>query len=311
MAWWRRGVVLALGGGGARGFAHVGVLEVLEQAGIRVRAIVGVSAGSVAGAGYALGRTPAQMAERILAFAKSRLATDGRVRSLVEQAGEHQECSWGDRLERLFCRGRVMKSLVLGESVLGPDYFRAVVHFFLPEAEIESLPLPFAAVASDILSGQPVVLREGSLRKAVLASCSVPGAAPVVEHQGRKLVDGGVVCLVPVRLARDLFGAPVVAVNVEQDIGVKEPPELALETYFRASEIQAAMLNRLQLEAADFIIRPQVGDIHWADFMQAERILEEGRQAARQALPQLRRLLRPRLWPWNDKAICHSMMEHG
>lgn len=296
MAWPKSGVTLALGGGGTRGFAHVGVFEVLQEAGIKVNGLAGTSAGSVAGAGFAIGRSVREMRSRVIAFSRSDLANDSRIRAMVEQAADESDSGLSDRLGRLFCKGRVVGSLVLSEGVLDLDYFRSMVEFFIPDVSFESLSTPFVAVAADILSGEAVVFKSGPLRPALLASSAVPGAAPVVLHQGRYLVDGGVVSLVPVEQAKENFGGRVVAVHVGPETKHQVPPSQGLETYFRATEVEGAMLCQIQLRYADLVIRPQVGEFHWADFSQAEAIMEAGREAAKAKLSELKQLACRRFW---------------
>lgn len=291
----RGGVCLALGGGGARGFAHVGVLEVLHRQGVAVRGIVGTSSGAIAGAGYALGYRPDQMVERVLEFASSPLAADPRVRAMVSEAQGEVCRSLGDRVGRLFCKGRMLKNLMLDDSVLGLDYFRAVVAFFLPDVMIEACRVPFAAVATDVRSGRTVIIDRGSLREAVVASCAVPGVAPVVQHQGRALMDGGVCSLVPTLEARRMGMRRLVAVCVDRDIANDALPRLGLELYLRAGDIQAALLSDLMLKQADLVLRPAVGGMHWMDYLRASAIMAAGRQEAETRLPGIERLARDRL----------------
>ncbi|MFZ5587506.1 MAG: patatin-like phospholipase family protein [Thermodesulfobacteriota bacterium] len=291
----RGGICLALGGGGARGFAHVGVLEVLHRQGVAVRGIVGTSSGAIAGAGYALGYHPDQMVERVLEFAASPLAKDPRVRAMVSETQGEACRSLGDRVGRLFCKGRLLKNLVLDQSVLGLDYFRAVVAFFLPDVMIEACRVPFAAVATDVQSGRTVIIDKGPLREAVVASSAVPGVAPAVRHQGRALIDGGVCSLVPTLEARRMGMRPLVAVCVDRDIVSDALPKLGLELYLRAGDIQAALLSELMLKQADLVLRPAVGGMHWMDHAQASAIMAAGRREAELRLPSIERLAQDRL----------------
>ncbi len=291
-----RGITLVLGGGGARGFAHVGVLEVLHRHQVPVACIVGTSSGAVAGGGYALGNHPTIMRERVLEFSCSRLANHPKIRALVAQ---EQEISWrslGERLARYLCQGQMVKALLMEASVMGGSYFRNVVNYFLPEARLEELPIPFKAVATDLLSGEPVALDRGDLREAVLASSSVPGIAPPVEIEGRFLVDGGVAALVPVEVALADPEALVVAVGVDRDITAEKPPTQALDAYLRAGDIMLARMGEIMLSQAHLAIRPEVGHIHWLDFVRAEEIMDLGVQAAEDALPQIEALCRRPSW---------------
>ena len=291
-----RGVILALGGGGARGFAHVGVLEVLESRGVPIEHVVGVSAGSVAGAGYALGYSTAKMRQKVMDFVESDLAHHPRLQAM-RSGDDNGDRGLADRVTRLVSQGLLVKSFFLDRSLMGADFFQEMVRFFLPPARIEDARIPFAAVATDVMSGSPVVLDHGDLRRAVQASCSVPGVAEPVEIDGRQLVDGGAVCLVPSQVARQRGQGLVVAVNVDRDVGTQDLPEQAMEYYLRATEIQGYHLAQLLCQQADLALQPALGEVHWADFGRAAWIMDQGRKAAEEAWDRLAQMLRPDA-PW-------------
>jgi len=295
------GINLALGGGGARGFAHVGVIESLEAHGVRIASIVGVSSGAVAGAGYALGYYTAKMRETVLEFAASDLAHHPRLQA-IRSGGDDSCHGLTDRLSRMFCQGLLVKSFFLDNSLMGADFFLEMVRFFLPPAKFSDTRIPFAAVATDLLSGEAVVLDHGDLRRAVQASCSVPGVAEPVEIEGRHLVDGGAVCLVPTQVARQRHGGLVVAVNVDRAVDTSDLPGQAMEYYLRATEIQSYHLAQLLCQQADLALQPALGDVHWTDFSRAEWIMDQGRVVAEQAWAELERLLKPAA-PWWKRVL--------
>ncbi len=291
-----QGVTLALGGGGARGFAHVGVLEVLHKHQVPITTIVGTSAGALAGAGYALGNHPKIMRKRVMDFAESPLANHPKLRALVAQ---EQEISWrslGDRMARFLSQGQMVKSLLMEASVMGESFFKDVVDFFLPKARIEYMKIRFIAAATDMLSGKPVALAQGDLRKAVLASSSVPGIAPPVVIGERHLADGGVACLVPVEMALEHEGARVLAVGVDRDIEAGAPPNQALDAYLRAGDIMLARMGEVMLAQAHLALKPAVGHIHWLDFTRAKEIMDLGAEAAEEAMPRIQELCRKPTW---------------
>lgn len=302
-------LVLALGGGGTRGFAHVGVLEVLEQHNIKPSGIVGVSAGAVAGAGYCLGRTSVEMRQRVLEFASSRLARDPHLRSLADRVDEDRPSGLVDKVGRLLSQGRLVKSFLMDGSIMSGDYFQRLVEFFLPEARIEDLPIPFACLATDVLTGEPVVFDRGPLREAVLASSSVPGVAPPLKMDGRWLIDGGVSYLVPTRTCRRLFPrARVMAINVDREVKTQALPGQALESYLRAGEIQAYHLNKVLLDEADLVLTPDVGEVHWADSARAAWLMDQGHACTEEHLGQIQALLAPQPW-WKglfSNNACHE-----
>lgn len=295
------GFTLALGGGGARGFAHVGVFHVLQDRGVPIRGVVGTSSGAVAGAGYALGFTYEEMRQRVMEFAASPLARHPRLKAM--RGGTDEACQGlTDKLARLYCQGLLVKSFFLDNSLLGGEFFREMVDFFLPMVRLEDTYIPFAAVATDIKSGEVVVLNKGDMRKAVRASCSVPGVAAPVRIDGRHLVDGGASCLVPTPIARRLAPCPVLAINVDRDIGTQDLPAQSLEYYLRATEIQGYHLAEMLCGLAEVVLRPALGDVHWADFSRSAWIMEQGAKAAEQAWDQIEALLKPQA-PWWRRAL--------
>jgi len=286
-----QGLSMALGGGGARGFAHVGVLELLHERGVPVAAIAGTSAGAIAGAGYAFSRDPREMRARVLAFARSPLAVDRRIKAMLEREDEPFSLkSVFRRVDRYLCQGRMFKALFTEPALLAEDYFRQVVEFFLPAWRLEAALIPFTVVCTDLLSGQPAYLERGDMRLAVRASCSVPGISPPVKVDGRVLVDGGAACLVPVEIALEKQGAVVVGVGVERTVEADHAPASALEAYLRAGEIMVGRMGEIMLSQAQVPIKPEVGGYHWLEFTKAGEIMEAGRAAAEAAWPQIQAL---------------------
>ena len=249
-----RGVGLALSGGAARGIAHAGVLEVLVEAGIAVRAVAGTSAGAVVGALFAAGVTPAAI---------GRLALETRWSELLRVRLPHAGMVAGAGLERFF--GRV-----------------------LPARTFEELRLPFAAVATDLATGLRVDCTSGPLARAVLASCSLPVLLEPVWQGGRLLVDGGVSSQLPVRAVRDTLGVtPVIAVDV--NVGGLEHPRLesVVDVAVHLAMLWSARMAQEEVGEADLVIGVDARGIALHDLAQGQELLRRGREAARTALPSL------------------------
>lgn len=226
----KRGVALALGGGGVRGYAHLGVLEVLEKAKVSIRGLAGSSAGALAAASFAFGhKDPYKVHEAIFDPDLARLAQGGGLRVLARLFG-------GLRRPHLAEAKRAEEGL---KALFG-------------DALLEESPIPLAIQAADLLTGEAVVLRRGPVYKAVLASMAIPGLFPPVAWEGRLLVDGDVAEKVPVRAARALF-PKVVAVDVSNP-PPKEPPRTALEAALLAGEASRRRLKALALKEADLVI---------------------------------------------------------
>jgi NTE family protein len=246
---------LALGGGAARGFAHVGVIQVLEEAGIRPDIVVGTSAGSLVAALYASGRNGAQ---------------------LQQVAESLEEAALTDWTLPIFGRGALK-----GEALA--RYVSSLVNHKL----IEEMPMPLGIVATDLGSGQGVLFRRGSTGTAVRASSAVPSVFQPVTIAGRDYVDGGLVSPVPVGFARQMGADLVIAVDISS------PPEGqatgdSLQILLQTFAIMSKSINRFELKDADVVVRPALAGVKSADFTAKRRSIEAGRRAMQQALPQLR-----------------------
>ena len=249
---------LALGGGAARGFAHVGVIQVLEENGIRPDYVIGTSAGSFVAALYASGKTGAQL---------------GQIAETLEEA------AFTDWTLPIFNRG-VMRGEALGRYV----------NQLVGQKLIEQMALPLGIVATDLQSGNAIVFRRGDTGTAVRASSAVPAIFLPVRIAGREYVDGGLVAPVPVRFARDMGAEYVIAVDISADPeggSAADTVGLLLQTF----AIMGRSLNAWELKGADLVLRPALAGMKGADFAARRRAIEAGRQAMTQALPALRREL--------------------
>ena|SRR6185369_7900429 len=250
---------LALSGGAARGMAHVGVLRALLENDIPIDFIAGTSAGSIVGGAFAAGMPVEEIAQ---------LSRDLRWRDIGRVTVSRLGIQSNERLEH-FLRAR------------------------LPKTRFEEMQVPFAAVATDLKSGAAVVLKdEGDVPFAIRASCAIPGwYVPVLDNEGRQLVDGGLVAVVPSSVARSLGADLVIAVDVNAEGA----------TFFGASNSLIGVLlqsmlvvqrtaSHYQIESADLVIRPRVGHIRWDEMGRAEELIEAGYAAAIDAVPDIRQL---------------------
>lgn len=268
---WRRGpdtnpkrprLGLALSGGAARGLAHVGVLKALHENQIQVDCIAGTSAGALVAGAYAAGVS---------------------IEELVELA---RTLRWRDF-------GRMTLSrLGVQSNARMEEYIRAR----FPVTRFEELKIPFAAVATDLHTGTPVVMRdEGDVAFAIRASCAVPGwYVPVTDESGRQLVDGGLVANLPSSVARSLGAEVLVAVDVNSE-GAKfaGQPNSAVGVLFQSLLLVQRTATAHQRQLADVCISPRVGHIRWDEMSRADDLLAAGEEAAREALPAIRELVAP------------------
>ncbi|ABM32668.1 patatin-like phospholipase family protein [Paracidovorax citrulli] len=246
-------VGIALGGGAAKGFAHIGVIKMLEANGLAPAVVAGTSAGSVVGALYASGMNAFELQEKAVAL------DEAKIRDLQLSSG----------------------GLVLGQKL--EDYVNAQVR----NRPIEQLAKPFAAVATRLEDGERTVFTRGNTGQAVRASSSIPGVFQPVAAGKYHFVDGGVVSPVPVDAARQLGADIVVAVDISNKARGQAPADM-LGTLGQSIAIMGQKLGQAELARADVVVRPQVLDIGAADFTQRAGAILEGEKAALAAMPQIR-----------------------
>ncbi len=251
-------IALVLGGGAARGFAHVGVIRALEQDKVPIDMIVGTSVGSVIGAIYASDTNSFELEWSAFTLTKDDIF-DYAILSAITGMGPVK----GDKLE---------------------EFVKAKV----PVANIEGLKLPFAAVATDLNRGTRVVLDRGSVAKAVRASSAIPGVFNPVDYQGRILVDGGVVDNLPISVAREKGADIVIAVDISENVTNFNITNM-VDVMLQAVNIISHENVGYKKKDADILISPAVGDVGMLDFTQKKRCMQAGIDAAQKALPAIRR----------------------
>lgn len=290
-------VGLVLGGGGARGAAHIGVLEVLDRLRVPVDCVAGTSMGALVAGAWAAGLTPQEMRTALAA---------ANWNDMFRDEPEYSEIDFRHkRLQQRFLPGSELG--VTPEGVSAPGgvvsgqkiklFFNQLVRSDFGERDLARLPLPVSIVATDIGTGERVVFREGSLTMAMRASMSVPGLMAPVDFQGRRLVDGGLVDNVPIREVRERCGAEVViAVNVGSPLLKPE----SVGSLLTVSAQMVAILTEQNvgqslalLRPQDIYIKPDLAGITAADFERSAEAAERGRRAAEAQLAALQRLAVP------------------
>lgn len=287
-------VGLVLGGGGARGGAHLGVLEVLEELRVPFDCIAGTSIGALVGGAYAAGISPAEIRQTIRKTDWGGMFDDSAGRDYVNLRRKQLDDRFYSGLEFGVTEGglRYREGAVAGEKI--KLFFNQLVHAELGERPIEDLPLPLTLIATDIGTGERVAMRSGSLTTAMRASMSVPGAIAPVVRDGRKLVDGGLVDNIPIEEARERCGADVViAVNVGSPL--MKPEEVngflsVVEQMMNLLTEQNVTKSLSLLKPTDIYITPSLSDITALDFNRQLDAAAQGYQAADAARAQLSRL---------------------
>lgn len=255
-------IALALGGGAARGFAHVGVIKALESQGIFADIVVGTSAGSVVGALYAAGNN---------GFALQKLAL------------EMDEATISDWSIPLFSK---VSGVLKGEGV--QNYVNRAVN----NMPIEKFKIPFGAVATDFKTGQPILFRRGNAGIAVRASSAVPGVFQPVRIGDRSYVDGGLVAPVPVYFAREMGADFVIAVNISAQPEAQASTSSSVDAMLQTFAIMGQTINSFELKDADIVIQPELGGMKGSDFAARNVAILAGEQAAMKAIPEIRQKLK-------------------
>ncbi len=251
-----RPLYLALSGGGAHAAAHAGVLRTLEREGLPVAGLAGVSGGALVAAAWAGGANLDELVER----------------------GAHLH-PW------MWVRG-------WGGGLLSGSKLGALIDESLPVDAFEALKVPLAVVATDLDTGEAVIFREGNLRDAVRASCSFPGFFPPMVIGDRRLVDGGMSEVVPVRRVREMAGESGVVVAVDCNAGGRWPAANSFVALaLRAGLTMVRGRTRAELAGADLLIAPPIGESGWMRPQRIPQFAAAGDQAAREALPEIRRLM--------------------
>lgn len=286
MFWRKKRIGLALGGGGARGLAHIGVLMVLDKEGIPIDLIVGTSIGALVGGAYASGFSPDELQKKVDGYLNSEEFQSSAVKAF-ETARAKGESGLSEKIQTYARNTFYLIQAMFKPGILSNEEFQTTINYFIPDIQIEETRIPFRAVATDLVSGKEIVFSKGSLRQAVMASCAVPGAIAPFKDGDRLLSDGGIICLVPCSVARKEGADIVICVAVDRDIRPEEP-RTALDVYQRVNEIMSEKLKHYELAESDVVILPEVGDLHWSDFSQAMSLIDEGKKAARDKLGDIR-----------------------
>ncbi|MCI0515224.1 patatin-like phospholipase family protein [candidate division KSB1 bacterium] len=288
---------LALGGGGARGLAHIGVLKVLEEARIPIDCIAGTSIGALIGALYALNPDSEAIYRKFTAFLEHPLYQQAKFYRLVQRERPTAEHFFSQFAKSL--KARVVINLAQSRmAVVSPRMVSEVVQFFIGHRTFAEMRLPFMAVSVDLRTGEEVHHTHGDLSRAIMASAAIPGFLPPVETNGRLLVDGVVLSPVPIQAARRLGCDLVLAVDVGKELSPQPLVENIVDLILRTHAITGDRYNQLLLKEADIVLQPEVGHLHWAEFDRLNEVISLGQREARKNLVFIKRQLQTRNSWW-------------
>jgi len=256
-------VGLVLGGGGARGLAHIGVLKILKEENIPIDIIAGTSVGALIGGLYAAG-VPIEKLERLAEDIGWEKLTNISIESLVK--------------------------LLVAEKLLSTERMEKYIALQIGDKRFDELVIPFACVAADIKTGEKIVFHEGKVAPALRASATIPGAFQPVEYRHRLLVDGGIVDNLPIEVAKKLGADIIIAVNLSADFTQYSTANVLL-VLNQVIYIQGDVLAKEQLKQADIIITPRVKDVTAVELWRARECIDAGILAARRLIPEIKNLI--------------------
>ena len=283
---------LVLGGGGARGLAHIGVLQSLQAYGIPIDIIVGSSIGAMIGAIYAQHPDADFVEKKYREFlASENFSALGGTR--FRKGNKYEPEDLLQQLSREIKRRVVINLAAHRKSLLKSDRLKVSVENLIEPGLIEDTAIPFACSAVDITSGQEVVFQSGDIHQAISASAAIPGFLPPVPFNGHQLVDGSVINNFPIDTAREMGADVVIASNVSATFEHEEVNNV-VDIIIRANAAASAKINRLSLKNADLVLTPPIGKVNWSDFEQVDFLIEKGKLEAQRSIEDIRRIIKKR-----------------
>lgn len=287
---------LALGGGGARGLAHIGVIKTLEKERIPIDIITGTSMGAIIGGVYALNKDTEEIKKIADKYAEIMHAFNLNLNFSQEERKEKP--LFLKRIADLLKKGYILNQELRNKYLNEGEELKKILRELVGDRTFAEVKIPFAVVATDLIKGEKIILQDGELFNALLASASIPGIFPPISLNRKILVDGGIVEVVPIETARTLGADFVIAVSVSSSLKKKYEFNNAVEILFRSDEITSNYLRRLQLSFADVVITPKVGRFHWSDFSKPEQCIREGEIAAQSSILEIKKKLKQKRGIW-------------
>ena len=286
---------MALGGGAARGYAHLGILKTLESNGVPVDCIAGTSMGAVMGGLYAWFGNIRETVDHMRRFLSNSETVNLAVyRRIIES--EKKKANIVDNLTAFIRKGILYGKAMTSKSVVDEDIFYSAFQALVPDVDIRETQIPFGAITSDIVTGEELMITGGSLRTALMASSAIPGIYPPVEHENMILIDGGWTNKIPVDPCFQLGATSVIASCVSREMEDTRDFDKGMEIIARSNAVSTNRLGELQKRNADLVLEPPVSEIHWADFSRFDDSMEAGFRCAEENLEQIMKVAARAKW---------------
>jgi NTE family protein len=291
-------IALALGGGGVRGLAHIGVIKTLEKH-ISIDMIAGTSMGAMVGAQYVLNPDIKSIEKKMLSIMNRKEIKE--IENIISgYSPEEEKKVIIKELLTFFKRMVIFNIRAIKRWVFSGKEIDWIFEYLGIDTDFRNAKFPFCCTSMDLRTGDEIISEKGSIKQAVLASISLPGVFPPVKVGERLLVDGGIIGSVPVDAARAMGADIVIAVGVEAQVDYNKTLGNGMDIMFQADAIRAYWLSDLRIKGADIVIYPNVGKISWAAFSQAKECIKAGEQATEKIIPQILELIkrkkRRRFW---------------
>ena len=292
---------LVLGGGGARGLGHIGVLKALKKHSIPIHMVAGTSIGAVIGAMYAATLDPHWIENKFKEFIDSEAYKRIGLHRLVPTSQPNSSIF---QMAATYMKNQIIINLANDRlGILKQERLSEIIEFLLPVKTFEELKIPFSCLAVDLNSGEDVVFNSGNLIEAIVASSAIPGYIPPIEKDGMLLTDGAVSCPVPVKTVRKM-GADF---RISVDVGLNhfeplENPNL-LQVLGRAEQITSTRLGEVKSEKADITIRPDTMNVFWAEFDKIDQLIKLGAEETEKQFWQIKDNLEKK------KSIHHKVIQ--
>ncbi|HMA62253.1 MAG TPA: patatin-like phospholipase family protein [bacterium] len=282
---------LALGGGGARGMAHLGILKVLEENGVPIDFIAGTSMGAIIGAMYAQKPDADALIKRFDEYFKDKTYKDLGLEKAVPQ--KNREPSILHQFVEAVGKRIVLNFAFSRSALLQKNTLDDAIQSFVKKGKFKDTKIPFYAVCTDLNYGEPVIFKSGDIQKAVKLSSSIPIYFPPLAEDGKLLTDGGVTSPVPVNEIKDADVDIIIAVSVARNRyhPLDQDPKL-LDIITRMQYIKGAYLSQAQMEKADIVLDPVFDDAHWSEFLKYREFIETGKREAQNQIDDILELIR-------------------
>ncbi len=280
---------LALGGGGARGLAHIGVLKVLDSENIKIDAITGCSMGALIGGLYAY----YENAKRVEEFIYNAIKNPKFVELGIDKLSTNRTKPERSILEPLlnYVNTRLQAFKALNRLSFFEDKLTQIIYEIIPDKPIEDLTIKFSAIATDLISGEEINFTKDSLREVIKASSAIPGIFPPVKYQNYFLIDGSASESIPADKVKEIGADRVLAVDVTRYIKSLDKPNNIFDILTRTIDTMTYRLSVERLKEADLVIQPDVKQLSWADFDVIEQIILAGEKAAKDNIDEIKKLV--------------------